>query len=333
MFIVNGIQYDEDLEKVLEDVRDACPYDYLHTIRNLGNNIQFTCPFHADGQERKPSCGVNTVDVYRGGKIIQAGTVHCFTCGTTMSIDEMISYVFGKQDGGQFGNKWLRKMYNNAFVEKKREFKLQFRDDLEKANEVVYIEEDVLETFRYIHPYMYKRGLTDDIIELFDIGYDSETTSITMPVKDLKGRVVFIQRRSVRTKFHNYARGVDKTDYVYGAYECLKYYPDKHTEIWICESILNCLTLWRLGVPAVALMGVGGGKQYEILKKLPYRNYVLALDPDSAGRKGQAKLFYKLFKHKSLARVDYLNENEDINDLDSKVLDLDILDLVGNKYA
>lgn len=29
-----------------------------------------------------------------------------------------------------------------------------------------------LDRYRYIHPYMYKRGMTDDLIEKFDVGYD-----------------------------------------------------------------------------------------------------------------------------------------------------------------
>lgn len=327
MFIVNNVQYDVPLLQVIEDLRDASPFDFFNTIRDLGNNIQFTCPYHADGHERKPSCGISTVDVYRNGKVVPAGTVHCFTCGTTVSLDELVSHVFGKQDNGIFGNTWLKKMYNSVLVAKKREINLTFKEDLEKENEVIYISEDILDTFRYSHPYMYKRGLTDEIIELFDIGYDSEMKCITMPVHDLKGRVPFIQRRSVYTKFHNYAQGVDKTNYIYGLYECLKYYPDKHTEVWICESILNALTCWRYNIPAVALMGIGAGKQFEILRKSPYRNFVLALDPDAPGQDGQRNLYSKLRRHKNLAKLIYPNKKDDINDLQEKILDLEIEDL------
>lgn len=324
MFIVNGIEYEVSLFQVLEDIQQECPHDILHTIKDLGNNIQFTCPFHSDGQERKPSCGVSTVDTYKGDRIIPAGTVHCFTCGTTMHIDEMISFVFDYKDSGKFGNNWLKKHYTNMLVGKKREFNLQFKDDAETAE--LFINEEVLDSYRYTHPYMYKRGLTDEIIELFDIGYDKEMTSITMPVHDLKGRVPFIQRRSVKTKFHNYAQGVDKTNYVYGAYELLKYYPDPHTEVWICESILNCLTCWIYNIPAVALMGVGAGNQFDILKKLPYRNYVLALDPDGPGQTAQWTLYHKLKHSKNLAKLIYTNTRDDINDLKEKILDLEIED-------
>ena len=34
------------------------------------NNLQTNCPFHKEGQEKKPSCGIRKED----------GWVHCFTC-------------------------------------------------------------------------------------------------------------------------------------------------------------------------------------------------------------------------------------------------------------
>jgi len=57
-------------------------------------NIQFNCPIHAGGQERKPSCGISTVNKEE----VPAGTVHCFTCGYTATLEQMISHCFGKDD-------------------------------------------------------------------------------------------------------------------------------------------------------------------------------------------------------------------------------------------
>ena len=80
---------------------------------------------------------------------------------------------------------------------------------------------------------MYKRGLTDDIIDKFDIGYDKSTDSITFPVTDLYGNVKWIQTRSVRGKFYRIPEGIIKTDYLYGVYQALE---TKSTSIAICES-------------------------------------------------------------------------------------------------
>lgn len=323
MITVNGVDYDVPIDQILEDVRLECPFDIFRHIKDLGNNVMTTCPYHGDGQESNPSFGISTSDTYRNGKLIPAGTGHCFTCKETVSLDVLISDVFNYKDGGRFGNKWLRNHYSGTLIGKKRSFDLHFSRDDDKDS-IVYITDDILDTFRYTHPYMYKRGLTDEIIDIFDIGYDDEMRCITMPVHDLQGRVPLIQRRGVGKKFHHYAQGVDKTNYLYGAYELLKYYPDKHTEIWIVESILNCLTCWVYDIPAVALMGVGGGKQIELLRKLPYRNIVLALDPDSPGQTAQWELYHKLKKYKNLGKLIYKNDTDDINDLREKILTLQI---------
>ena len=69
------------------------------TMRQISNHIQVNCPIHKDGQERKPSCGITTSQIkYSDGRVVKPGTVHCFTCGYTASLNEMISTLFGKDD-------------------------------------------------------------------------------------------------------------------------------------------------------------------------------------------------------------------------------------------
>lgn len=51
-----------------------------------------------------------------------------------------------------------------------------------KSNDSSIIDENKLLDFAYIHPYMYNRKLTDEVINKFKIGYDKETDSIVFPV-------------------------------------------------------------------------------------------------------------------------------------------------------
>lgn len=168
----------------------------------------------------------------------------------------------------------------------------------------------VLEQYRYIHPYMYKRKMTDAIIELFDIGYDRESDCITFPVRDASGRALFVARRSVKDKWYSYPRGAEKP--LYGLYEAYREYPND-TEVYITESMINCLTLWNYGIPAIALNGTGSKEQYERLKNIKYRTLVLCLDPDNAGRTGMNKI-KNYCKNKIIKTVTY-KDNRDINDL------------------
>lgn len=323
MFEINGLMVQTDGMTIIETLKDELAmtgFPRFHTIKPGPNNIQFSCPIHKDGQERKPSCGMSTVATYKNGKMYPAGTVHCFTCGYTAELSEFVSNCFGKQDSGIYGNRWLRKKFATQQVVTRQPLQLRTERGVAAKEKKIVIPEHVLDSYRYVHEYMYQRKLTDEIIELFDVGYDANRTCLTFPVKDLEGDVVFIDTRSVRAKFHHYSQGVNKTDYVYGAYEVLKYYPNA-TKVVITESILNCLTLWTLGIPAVAIMGVGGGNQYKILRQLPFRSYVCGLDPDEAGRNGIQNLKANLGEYKILYEYVY-PDGRDINDLGEEAANL-----------
>lgn len=330
MFTVNGTPILADEVEVIVELRNQLALNGIQRfrhIRRITDHIQITCPFHKNGQESKPSCGITTKEIKQGGKIVPSGTVHCFTCGQTCSLDEMISYCFGKNDFGVFGIEWLRKNFLTVEYEDRPQIQLNLsrsqRSQKTEEHQIRYVPEEELDTYRYTHPYMYQRKLTDEIIEMFDIGYDdnfvlknsngveSHLRCITFPVRDITGGTLFIARRSVDTKFFHYPSGVDKP--LYGVYELSKLneYPK---EVILCESIFNCLTCWVYGKYAIALNGTGSGYQYTLLKQLPIRKFVLGLDPDDAGRKGMVKLRKALGSSKIITQYD-VPEGKDINDL------------------
>lgn len=299
--------------------------DRFHIFRNNGENIQTNCPFHKNGQERKPSFGVN-------GEIDKC---HCFSCGWAGTIEEMISELYGYQDDGTFGKRWLIKRFNTVEIETRKNIMEGFngrnikRDILGgrgssnicgriSNNSATFISDEELDKYRYIHPYMYQRGLTDEIIERFDIGYDRERKEITFPVRDIEGRCVFIARRSTERKFFRLPKGMDKPIYCshlfrYGAY----------TRAYITESFLNCLVCWKYNKPAMAMIGTGNQKQYEILNKLPVREYILAFDPDEAGRKATER--FRKYVHGKIIKELVYPDNRDINDLQEEFLNCKII--------
>ena len=92
---------------------------------------------------------------------------------------------------------------------------------------------------------------------------------------------------------------------------------------YITESFLNCLTCWKYDKPAMALIGTGDEMQYEILNKLPVREYILAFDPDEAGRKATER-FRKNVHGKIIKELVY-TDNRDINDLQEEFLNCKII--------
>ena len=279
-------------------------------------NIQFNCPIHSNGQERKPSCGISTTPI----RDTPAGTVHCFTCGYTATLEEMVSHCFGKDDLGNYGREWLIKHFLTVSIENRKDISLDVSRG-SKSIEMHYISGEELDSYRYYHPYMYQRKLTDEVIEKFDVGYDNHfelkdkdgkvkqvLRCLTFPVRDKNGNTLFIARRSIDVKFFHYPAGVNKP--VYGIYEL----PDDSEEVIVCESILNALTCWVYGKYAVALNGLGTEYQYTQLKKLPARKLIIALDPDAAGQRASERLKKELGAVKIVTQYD-IPIGKDLNDL------------------
>ena len=325
MISVNGMELDTTYQQLLIDLKGSLMCNgifLLNDIKPTGDNIMITCPVHKDGHEHKPSCGVSIVPKYQGTKIIEPGTVHCFTCGYTAPLSNFISNCFGYNDGGIFGNKWIKAQYNTGLTVKTRKVELNLSRQVITRGELPNVPQEVLQGYRYTVEYMYNRGLTDDIIEQFDIGYDSKDDCITIPVPNLKGEVKWLQRRSIVGKKYYIPSGINKTDYLLGASEVLRLKLYKQP-VYIVESPFNMLTLWKLGFPAICIFGTGGGNQYKMLNKLPIRHYIIALDPDEAGRKGSRKLLHNLGKTKLLSKVNYI-DHRDINELDTEFKKLKI---------
>ncbi len=325
MINVNGMEIDTTYQQLLIDLKGSLMCNgifLLNDIKPTGDNIMITCPVHKDGHEHKPSCGVSIVPKYQGTKIIEPGTVHCFTCGYTAPLTSFISNCFGYKDGGIFGNKWIKAQYNTGLTVKTRKVELNLSRRVITHKELPTVPQEVLAGYRYTVEYMYSRGLTDDIIEQFDIGYDRKDDCITIPVPNLKGEVKWLQRRSIIGKRYYIPSGINKTDYLLGASEVLRLKLYKQP-VYIVESPFNMLTLWKLGLPAICIFGTGGGNQYKMLNKLPIRHYIIALDPDEAGKKGSRKLLHNLGKTKLLSKVNYI-DHRDINELDEEFKKLKI---------
>lgn len=313
-----------DVEEIVTAIQHelrAQGSELLETIKPTYNNIMVTCIAHGDGIERNPSLGISLKDKrdYRGEKI-PAGTCHCFTCGYKADLPTFVSNAFGYNDKGMYGYKWIMKNFVSIAIDERPKIQLDMGRDKRTAEttETGQIDEEQLEEYRYTHPYMYRRKLTDKVIEYFDLGYDAEKGAITFPVHDVDGKVKLIQRRSVYGKMFINDEGGSKGNYLYGLHQVYKNL-SWINEIYITESPVDALTLWTYRIPAVALMGARAtAQQVELLQKLPVRKMVIALDNDSAGHKGADFLKDHLKTNKLLYRLQFPENVKDINDMTEK---------------
>lgn len=305
------------LQKLRNDIYLQFGIDYFRQFIVKESNIQFCCPIHKKGQEQKPSCGISLKDKKaKDGHTIPAGTVHCFTCGYTTTLPEMISNLFGKEDLGLYGHKWLAQncLFLEADIRNSLELNLD-RHSKKKQDKIEYVPESELDRYRFYHDYMYERGLTDELIELYDVGYDcafqlkqntKPFSCITFPVRDITGGTLFIARRAINFKLYHYPESIKKP--LYGVYEL-----QNCDEIIVCESILNAITATKYGRNAIALLGTGTAEQYYEIGKLPCRKIITAFDGDEAGYLATQK-FKKYVNNKLIKSFD-MPEGKDVNDL------------------
>lgn len=309
MVIDGNIIIEADLEDVLDELQKQLHINgipLLNTIRDSNEDIMVSCPYHKDGQERRPSAGIRKSD----------GLFHCLACGETHSLTEVITYCFRHYEDvlGKFGKQWLLTNFASYSTGSRRDINI----DISRGQKALeppkkYVTEEELDKYRYTHPYWAKRGIEDDeIIELFDLGYDTETQCITFPIKDGNGNCLFVARRSVNTKYFNYPSGAEKP--LYGEYELkLLSAISQPKEIYVTESMIDCLLLWQVGKYAVALNGTGSKEQLMMLDRLPYRKLILATDNDKAGMQARAKI-RRYVKSKLIYDADIPSNRKDIGE-------------------
>lgn len=303
---IQDTEFNVELIDVLTELKDQLHMNgipLLSKIKDTGNDIMVTCPYHKDGQERRPSAGIRKSD----------GTFHCLACGEIHSLPEVVSHCFGKDSlTSMWGWTWLLKNFAIVQVNERKDVPLNFTRTTHETHSN-FVKEEELDKYRYTHPYMYQRGLTDELIELFDIGYDTETRCITFPIRDINGNTLFVARRSVNTKFFNYPQGVEKP--LYGIYEINKTAGNTRIEeVVVTESMFDALSFWAIGKYAVALNGLGNELQFRQLRELPCRKLILATDMDESGAAARKRIRQNIQNMKLITEYIFPEGRKDANE-------------------
>jgi DNA primase len=258
-------------------------------------------------------------DITRDGKLHKAGTAHCFTCGYAADLPGFVSEVLGYNDAGMYGFKWITQNFVNLSIERRQPLKLDMSRGKKQSTvqESRDVSEEELDSYRYFHPYMFERKLTKEVIDYFDIGYDEEHNALTFPIHDHQtGKVMLIQRRTVVGKGFINDTSVSKGLFIYGLYQVYRNL-DWIQRVFLCESPIDALTCWTHGEAAVATMGAAvTAAQLRLLRDVPVRSFVDALDNDKAGREA-AKRIRAAIKTKLLYRAWLPDDCKDINELSS----------------
>ncbi|MFD9628605.1 toprim domain-containing protein [Peribacillus muralis] len=200
-------------------------------------------------------------------------------------------------------------------------------DDSDDRDLIINIQKDIEEepkTFsrEELSPYLFrnktylaKRGISDEVMKQFIVGYDKEKEAVAFFWMDWRtGKVINVKLRSTKSKVFFYIDGGQQIrNHLFGLYQVIK---GGHKEIAVVESEIDCLYLWSLGVPAVALGSSNfSDEQRRKLLLSGVETIILATDNDKAGFRIKKQMERQLIGQVRLKELYLPPYAKDVNDL------------------
>lgn len=352
---LDGIVILSDIYDMIMDLRADLNAAGINLLKDVDyrpgkKDIMITCPVHKGGQENHPSCGVSTVEVIRNEKHYSAGAVHCFNCGYTADFFEFVSYCWGTTDR-DYGKRYIIRKYNTMDIAQRPDIKLNCARSKPGSLPYSYIDESILNNYRYTSDYLIERKFDINTILFYEFGLNKKNNTITIPVRDHKGGLVFVKQRFInpapgQDKYLNEA-GIPKQYLIYGFYQMLQLInainngtcQNKKLEenykkygLTITEGEFNAAYLVQCGYPAISLLGRilfedktrKTIQQKELLLRYGIRQLVLWMDNDIPGQEAQQKIKSQVSSNFIVREPDYtiFPELNDANDHTSEQIDI-----------
>lgn len=253
---------------------------------HLDRNDKALCPFH---NEDTPSFSVKREDnIYK-----------CFGCGESgdavdfvakikgiepLEAAKQLAEIYGIDAHPQSSRKGVDKIHA---AECKRQ-----RDAPQRVTAQIkeYLNECVAAVGRT--NYFKGRGLTDETIRKFYLGFDEKKQAVVLPYSS---KLEYYQTRSIADKKFFKPRTEDAgAEPIYNAEAIGK----TKGAVFVVESPICALSIMQSGGAAIATCGTSGINKFvaEIKTRKPQCFFVLCLDNDDAGRKAQQDLANVLFE-------------------------------------
>lgn len=138
--------------------------------------------------------------------------------------------------------------------------------------------------------YLHKRGLTDETIKTFGLGYSDKMQALSIPMYDTWGRcVAFLYRYFNKMPKYKNSKNIDglfiKGEFLYALPQAQKYLKETKT-LMLCEGAFDAISAIQQGNCCVAYCGISIGKSHvEKIKEIiaPMKAKVV-LCPDNDGK-------------------------------------------------
>lgn len=269
-----------------EQARDRIE-EYLSRITKKKGKM-YICPF----------CGSGT-----GGNHTPAGSVKdkrfsCFSCSrTSMDVFDLVKeyeHIATSQEafkrayellGISEGEIPMNNPKTSPGSSQEREKAIKSRYEAIKRERQLYIQKCF--NNRSMSSYFTDRGITKELIEKYNLGYDSDRKAHVIPFNDhqyslrsSEGNIKYLN--SSIDKKEVYKEELDKLDSI-GLFN-EQYLREPGEEIiYITEGIIDALSIELTGEKAIALSGTVPLRLLNALPKECLKTFVIATDPDKAG--------------------------------------------------
>jgi len=221
------------------------------------NEIQCSCPLGTH-EDKNPSFSLNLFS----GKWI------CFSCGRKGRNIESLAKILHKPE--------LNKYFEYTSYSDLAKSVLNRLDTHKDLSDKLIDLEYLVDYYKsyYTHEYLYTRGVSYNVADKFNIGYDKENSALTFPVYTIDKKFLGFTYRYLEGNYR-YKHEINKSITLYGAQFL------QHGDIIVVEGNIDVLKAYSLGFEnVVALTGTKmSDTQFDILKKYG-KNIVIALDND-----------------------------------------------------
>lgn len=257
--------------------------DFLERFYGVPTTRNFKClnPMHNDDN---PSMGYDK----------NSNRAHCFGCGASYDIFDLVEIYFGIKDKGEQFKK-VQEIYGGGSSATKKSAKTIQKNEnkVEKASKKQEIHDYIEACIKNAKKtdFFKTRGITDESVVRFGLGYDVERKAIMIPYNKT---YTYYQTRCIEKKKFFKPKSEDAgAEPLYNA-EALKL-KDK-TPIFVVESPLCAISIMQCGGMAISTCGTSGINKVitVVKKKAPKGSLILCLDNDEPGQRASLELSDKL---------------------------------------
>jgi DNA primase len=178
----------------------------------------------------------------------------------------------------------------------------------------------------HAHPYLAARGIEKETAEYFGVGFFSGKGSmsgrIVIPIENDMGKIVAYAGRSVDGTEPRYKlpAGFKKSQVLFNLCRAIEDSDGAESSsgaVVLVEGFFDCMKVTQAEYPCVALMGCSMSEQQEEQLTLNFRQVIIALDGDEAGRNAVGEIAARL-AHKVWVRIVELTDGRQPDQLSTE---------------